>query len=313
MCVLKTFKYIDRRFVFFKRIGGDTMEIKLRQLYQDKASEQDTLGILIIEKEERAESVTDKYDVVFLIIKERSNIKWHVKHYEFLDKKVSMHSVDEELVYRWMITGSNRRFIDWIFNGKVLFDRNEYVYKMKERVRNFPIDERKKKIGLEFSKLIRRFEDGKALFHSQNYLDAFNFISHALHHQARLAVIERGFYPEVTVWNQVKLIEPETYKLYQELLVGEETIEKRVELLLIANEFAISSKMLLGSAHLIHVLKKKDGPWSISEMMKEKELEDYLIDLELFVEYLVQKKLITISLSESRGKGIYHRLYQVIV
>ena len=72
------------------------------------------------------------------------------------------------------------------------------------------------KKGLEFAKLIRRYTDGRVLFENGHFLDAFNHIVHSLHHLARLEVIEQGFYPEATVWNQVKLIEPEIYKLYKE-------------------------------------------------------------------------------------------------
>ncbi|KMR35055.1 hypothetical protein EY05_14905, partial [Staphylococcus aureus] len=71
------------------------------------------------------------------------------------------------------------------------------------------------------------------------YLDAYNHVVHALHHLARLAIIENGFHPEITVWNQVKQIEPEIFKLYEELLTSEESIEKRLELLFLASDFLI--------------------------------------------------------------------------
>ncbi|WP_216830500.1 nucleotidyltransferase-like protein [Alkalihalobacterium elongatum] len=286
------------------------MEVMLRQLYQDKASEPDTLGILIVEKESGFDTITDGHDVILLIIKEKGSSEWLVRHYEYLDKTVSMNIIDEDRLFQWMITGSNRRFIDWVFKGKVLFDRNEYVYNMKKRINDFPFEERQQKLGIEFSKLIRRFEKGKALYQSENYFDAFNHILHALHHQARLSVIERGFYPEVTVWDQVKHIEPETFKLYQELLLGHETIEKRVELVLLANEFAITSKAQLGSMHILKIMNRSMDPWTISELMEHPELKEYSIDLELLVSFLVQKGVVEVIHKETKAKGIYHRLYE---
>ena len=86
-------------------------------------------------------------------------------------------------------------------------------------------------MGLEFAKLIRSYVDGKALFENKQFLDAYNHVVHSLHHLARLAVIENGLHPELTVWHQVKQIEPEIYKLYEELVNSEETIEKRLELI----------------------------------------------------------------------------------
>lgn len=286
------------------------MEVMLRQLYQDKASEPDTLGILIVEKDAGFDSITDGHDVILLIIKEKGTSPWFVRHYEYLDKTVSMNIIDEERLFQWMISGANRRFIDWVFNGKVLFDRNEYVYYMKKRINDFPFEERQQKLGIEFSKLIRRSEKGKALYQSENYYDAFNHILHALHHQARLSVIERGFYPEITVWDQVKHIEPETFKLYQELLMGQETIEKRIELVLLANEFAITSKAQLGSMHILKIMNSYMDPWTISELMEHPELKEYSIDLELLVSFLVQKGAIEVIHNETKAKGIYHRLYE---
>ncbi|WP_096201649.1 nucleotidyltransferase-like protein [Bacillus sp. FJAT-45350] len=285
------------------------MESLLRQLYQDKAGETDTLGILMVEREFLCESVTDRFDVILIVVKDIVEDPWFVKHYKYEDKKVAMHQVDRNTINCWGISGSNRRFIDWFFNGKILFDRNETVASMKDRVRQFPVGDRKKKIGIEFAKLVRRFEDSKSFYHSGNYLDAFNSIMHALHHQARLAVIESGFYPEVTVWKQVKHIEPETYKLYHELIVGNEPIEKRVELLLIANEFTIGTKMDLGCKHIIDIMKTKEESWSINELMSHYELKDYSVDLELLIEYLVQKNKIQTTLKETKAKGIYHRKY----
>ncbi|MFV8828124.1 nucleotidyltransferase-like protein [Alkalihalobacterium sp. APHAB7] len=286
------------------------MEVMLRQLYQDKASEPDTLGILIVEKDAGFGSITDGHDVILLIIKEKGTSPWFVRHYEYLDQTVAMNMVDEEQFFQWMITGANRRFIDWVFNGKVLFDRNEYIYNMKKRINDFPFEERQQKLGIEFSKLIRRYEKGKALYQSENYYDAFNHILHALHHQARLSVIERGFYPEITVWDQVKHIEPETFKLYQELLLGQEMIEKRVELVLLANEFAITSKTQLGSMHILKIMNSSMDPWTISELMEHPELKEYSIDLELLVSFLVQKGAIEVIHKETKAKGIYHRLYE---
>ncbi|MBU8908849.1 nucleotidyltransferase-like protein [Desertibacillus haloalkaliphilus] len=286
------------------------MEDLLRQLYQDKASEPETLGIFIVEKEKVSESITDLFDVVLLIVRSKKSESWFVKHYEFRSMKVAVHYVNEELLYNWLITGNNRRVIDWVFHGKILFDRNEFVSTLRERINDFPLEDRKKKIGIEFAKLIRRFEDGKELYKAEHYFDAFNNIMHALHHLARLAVIEHGFFPEVTVWKQVKSIEPQIYKLYEELIVGEEPIDKRLELLLIANEFAVSSKTSLGATHLLEVMGQKEEVWSFSELMNQTEVVDYALDLELLLNHLAKKDLVEVIRIETKGKGIFHRFYK---
>lgn len=137
-----------------------------------------------------------------------------------------MHIVTEAHLKEWILLGTNRKVFEWLQNAKVLFDRNEYVANLKTELREFPFYGRKVKMGLEFAKLVRRYVDGKGLFEKKQFLDAYNHVVHSLHHLARLAVIENGLHPELTVWQQVKQIEPEIFKLYEELVNSEETIEK---------------------------------------------------------------------------------------
>src|SRR5690606_40421365 len=67
---------------------------------------------------------------------------------------------------------------------------------------------------------------------------------------ARLAIIKNGHFPEITVWNQVKKIEPEIHKLYEELVNSEEGLEKRLELLFLASDVLIHSYIEYGTSHL---------------------------------------------------------------
>lgn len=78
----------------------------------------------------------------------------------------------------------------------MLFDRNEYISELNDRLSTFPFAERKLKIGMEYGKLIRRFVEGKAFFEADHFLDAYYAVVHALHHLARIEVIDRGFIPK---------------------------------------------------------------------------------------------------------------------
>ncbi|WP_017728935.1 nucleotidyltransferase-like protein [Halalkalibacterium ligniniphilum] len=285
------------------------MEEQLRQLYQERASEADTLAILFVEKEASYSSATDRFDAVFLIIKQAFEQRWTVMHYELAGYSVAVHSLHEEVIQHSLLVGNQRRLVEWLVIGKIVFDRNEYVKALKRRMEEFPIEERREKMAIQFSKLLRHFEEGKMLFRREHYFDAFNCMMYALQHLARLAVTEHGYYPEVTIWEQVKQIEPETHKLYQELIHGSESIEKRVELLLIAAEYAIGSKVDVGSSHLIKIMESRLAPWSFQELLEREELAGYRIDLELLLNYLVGKNMIHITLEETKAQTIYHRLY----
>jgi hypothetical protein len=293
------------------KIGGIVMEDLLRPIYQEKASHKNTLGILMIEKVVQHSPVTDTFNIVLFVIVQNAEHPVFIKHYAFHDQKAALHIVDEQKVREWILYGSNRKVIDWLLNGKILFDRNEYISNLRKELLEFPKENRKLKMGLEFAKLIRRYMEGRSFFEKEQFLDAYNHVLHALHHLARLSVIEHGFYPEVTVWNQVKNIEPQIYKLYEELIESEEPLYKRLELLFLASDFLIHSKLDVGASHLISVLETKNEPWSIFDMYRHHELEAYSIDLVIMLEFLVEKNVLSIETVHTKGQGIYHRYYFV--
>jgi hypothetical protein len=285
------------------------MEDILRPIYQERASQSNTLGVFMVEKKQKSSHTTDSFDVILLIIVKEAEQPLYIKHYFYNDKKAAMHIITEALLQEWILLGSNRKIFEWLQYAKILFDRNDYVANLKTELQEFPFYGRKIKMGLEFAKLIRRYVDGKALFESQQYLDAYNNVVHSLHHLARLAVIENGLHPELTVWHQVKQIEPEIYKLYEELVNSEETLEKRLELLFLASEFMIYSRTNIGTAHLLDVLSKKDF-WFFNEIMSEKELKHYSVDMTVLLEYLIEKHLIEVVNIETKGQGVFHRAYR---
>ncbi|MGD6800972.1 hypothetical protein FZC79_09645 [Rossellomorea vietnamensis] len=286
------------------------MEDILRPIYQERASHPDTLGVLMIDQRQKASPLTDTFDIVLLIIVKESETPVFIKHYSYEQQKAALHIISEEKLKEWMLLGTNRKIVEWLFNGKIIFDRNEYISNLKMELRDFPFYGRKIKIGLEFSKLIRRYLDGKAFFENKHHLDAYNHVVHSLHHLARLAVIENGFHPEVTVWNQVKQIEPEIFKLYEELINSREDLEKRLELLFLASEFLIHSRLKIGSEHLISIMEEKEQ-WSFNELLEHEEVQPYSVDLSVLIEYLTEKNILQTVRVETKGQGLFHRYYRV--
>ena len=286
------------------------MDNFVRTLYQERASQPSTLGVLLIESTDQLLATTDTFDSILFIITTDDEKDLFIKHYSYDEKKVSLYMVNDKKLKEWIIAGSNRRLYDWLLQGKILFDRNDFMNQLIQDLKDFPFHERKLRIGLEFAKLIRRYTDGKRLYEQKHYFDAYNHVIHLLHHLARLSLIEKGFHPEVTVWNQVKNIKPEIYKVYEELINSNETLPKRLELLFLASEFFIHMRTDLGSSHLLEVMRKKTK-WSIQEIIEQEELKLYSIDIFVLLEYLVDKGILHIVLEESKGKGIYHRYYTI--
>ncbi|MGG3626485.1 nucleotidyltransferase-like protein [Bacillus gobiensis] len=286
------------------------MENILRPIYQERASHSDTLAVILIERKNQTSPATDNFDVALLVISKKSEAPIFVKHYEFEGKTASLHVVSESQIQEWILLGTNRRTIDWIMNGKVLFDRNEYVANLVDWLYTFPFSDRKMKIGLEYGKLIRRYIEGKAFFESKQFLDAYNSIVHALHHLARIEVIDKGFHPEVTVWNQVRHMEPQVYKLYLELIESNESLEKRLELLFLASDFLIHSKAEVGSSYILTIMKEKPV-WLFGELLEHPELKLFITDLGVLIEFLVSKGFVEVKRIETKGQHIYHRGYSV--
>jgi ribosomal protein L3 len=288
-----------------------SMEDMLRPLYQERAGHKETSGILLVEKNKPISPLTDNFDAVLLVIVRAPERVMRVKHYEFEGKKAALYMIDEKQIHEWLLLGGGHRIVEWVLKGTVLFDRNEYISNVREGLNDFPAKDRKMRITIEFARLIRRFYNGKELFESRDYLDAFNDIMHALHHLARLAVIEQGFHPETTVWKQVKQIEPEIFKLYSELVTGDEPLDKRIELLLLAGEFSLISKTRKASDHLLAIIAKKEEGWSFGELLTHEEISEYAFELSALIEHLIQNSFIDVVLEETKGKGIHHRLYKV--
>lgn len=268
------------------------MEQQIKSIYKEIILLEETLGVLLINKKDILSPVTDGFDFVLLVARSNLSKPLQIDHYHYQGKKLQVIYCIEAELTQWLVDGLNRKVIEWIHFGEVIFEKGNFFTNYKETVVSFPYELRSKKVCIEFGRLIRSYQEGKELFRSNNILDAYNQILKALHHWARLSVIEKGYHPEVTVWNQVKKIDPEIHKLYEELVMGSEKIDQRIELLLLASEFSLMSKTEIGAAHLLEVFKMKEGTWLYSDLYNHPAVKEYSYDLSILLEHLVKKSLV---------------------
>lgn len=287
------------------------MEQVLRSIYQERASDSATLGVLLVEKREEGDPNTDTFDAILLIVTADETIPIYTKHYVTDAGIAAMHVISDSQLKKWLLIGSKRKVVDWLFHGNVYFDRNEYIENLKRELTNYPYYGQNIKMGLELSRLVRAYIEGKTFFEQENYLDAYNHVVNSLHHLARLAVIEKGLFPEVKVWNQVKKIDPAIYKLYEELIMSDEPLKQRLELLFLASEFFIYNRTADGAQHILDVMATKES-WEIQELHEHKELKLYSVELEVYIEFLVKKGFIEVIKSPSKNELISHRKYKVV-
>lgn len=286
------------------------MDDVLRPLYQERASYPYTIGILKIDQKPPLSTVAKCFDTVLLTIVKEAEQALLIKHYQYEEQLAALHIVTEKQLNEWILLGSNRKVIEWINTGIIVYDRNDYVHDLKRKLQDGDFSGRQIRMGLEFAKLVKRYMEGKVFFSKKQYLDAYHEAVHALHHLARLAVFQKGLFPEITVWNQLRELEPEIYQLYKELLTSNESVEQKLKLLFLASEFLMHSQTKTGSSHLLNVLSQREC-WSIAEMNEHPELQYYGVDLNILISYLVEKKELEVVKAETKGKQLYHRFYQI--
>ena len=140
------------------------MEQVLRSIYQERASYPETLGVILVEKRGKGDPITDTFDAILLIITADEEIPIFTKHYTDGNEKAAMHIISEKQLRKWLLLGSKRKVVDWLFHGKVYFDRNEFVEQLKTEFQEYPFHGRNIKMGLEFSQACERLYGRKNFF-----------------------------------------------------------------------------------------------------------------------------------------------------
>ncbi|RYG73244.1 hypothetical protein EU245_06890 [Lentibacillus lipolyticus] len=287
------------------------MERLFKPIYEEQASHADTLGIILIEKTKPHSPITDNFDVIMLVIVQESNEDWHEKHYEFNGKTAAMLTLTERSFHKWIDTNGNRKAVEWILAGNVVYDRNQCISSLRERLRKFPHEKRDLRKAMEFGKLLKSYSEVKDLYASEQYKDAFSRMVHTLHYLARLAVVGEGYHPEVTLWDQVKEIDLEIYKLYDELIESDEPIAKRIQLMILAADFAISRRAKVSAKHLLDIIEEDDAAWAYEELKNHPKITSYASDLTAILHYLTEKGILTTEKGETKVAGVYRRKYRM--
>jgi len=287
------------------------MEYATRTIYSEYAALKTTLGIIEVKKKRPRDPLTDQSDRLLIVIEAKDDPFWTVKHYQIGQEKIVLHVVSDSMMDRWIVLNENRRAIHWIEDGMVLFERNEFLLELRQRLRNFSNEEQRLQLSLAFPKLLRRFEDGRSLFLQGEYQDAFTQIHHALTHLARLSILEAGIHPEIILWKQVRKLDLEVYKLHEELVSGGEELEQRIHLVIIGMEHLIQSKVLPGTLLLLQTMQRQEEPWSFSELMEHPDLQELRVDLGSIISFLVRKGYVRAVARPTKGVGVEAIAYEI--
>lgn len=268
------------------------MEIGREQLLLKFRDDKRIISLIAIDNPKQLPALTDGFDILLLIITNDLSLNNHTSNYIKDDVRIQERWVDPSSLEHWIRYGHNRNIIHWLFKGEILLDPNTYLEGLRHRTLEFPADLRDQKLLTEFSIFLRKYLQSKEYTLDEHLLDAYNNILEALHHWARIVIIEEGFHPEVTVWRQIRNINAGVYKLYEELTTSKETLKQRVQLVLLACEFSVMSKMEHCCKSLIRILNEREQPWGADELQAHPELADIKLELPLLLNKLAKKSLI---------------------
>lgn len=268
------------------------MEAVIVTIVERYRSDEAVVGILAYYNKTKLHALTDSFEVLLTVITRDDSRSESLFHYIREGSRIQERWMCPEDFEQWALHLNNGDAVRWIIEGEILLDKNAYLDGFKNRLAEFPEALKEQKLLFEFSHFIRNYLQSKDYLAENHLLDSYGNILDALQHWARIAIIEQGMHPEVTVWEQIKAINLGVYKLYEELTTSKESMELRLQLVLLACEFWAVSKMESCCRVLIQILESREEPWSIIELRKQPELADVRDDLSLLLGKLVQKSLV---------------------
>lgn len=247
------------------------------------------LSISVIKNQYSYNPLIDGLDVLALVVTVENTEKESADHIRLDGERILVRTLGRQELELWISCGVNRNIIEWIVRGEILLDREGYLADVRERLLLFPESIREQKRFIEFAGFLRTYLQAKQDLSDGNLLDAYSHILTALHHWAHIVLIEEGRHPELTVWKQMRRVHPGVYKLYEELTASPETLEQRVQLVMLACEFSVMNKMKCCCSILLNLMNTREEPWSIGELQTHPVLSELQVDLSLVIQKLVKR------------------------
>ncbi|MFC5704416.1 nucleotidyltransferase-like protein [Cohnella faecalis] len=286
----------------------DKKHLPYTDLFRD---DENTVALLLITNPFSFQTLIDGMDKLVLVICKTAPAELETEHWMVQDERVQVRRITPERLERWVVGGDHRSVIPWLVGGEILYDRDGYLKDLQARLNDWPALLREQKLLCEFSRFIRTYLQANQDLKDGQILDAYSNILDSLHCWAHIALVEKGMHPELTVWEQMRRVNPGIYKLYEELTTSVETVEKRVQLLLLACEFSVLTQMKSSCALILRVLSSRDEPWTVSALQLHPQLKGLPIDFSLLLQKLVMRGLVReiAQPNRERGAGILKLLY----
>ncbi|OMF41329.1 hypothetical protein BK135_20740 [Paenibacillus peoriae] len=272
---------------------GEVQLTKLNLMY-DELLQEDSIGVISYRKpgEYFHGSMLYDFDELILIIGEDTKPVRSIQHLFMNGLRCQVLYATLSCLKEWIIAGEQANIIDYVLEGRIVWERDDRVRLLRQEIVDFNDPLREQKRFHEFSRFLVNYVHGKRAVREGRIIDAYQSVLKALDHWASIELIERGIYPKIHLWVQVQPLDRTIDKLYNELTLSTETLEQRVELVLLACEFSVMSKMEECSSPLFRILGSRREPWSINELINHPELKNLQLDLTVVLRKLVYRSLI---------------------
>ncbi|MFD0960527.1 nucleotidyltransferase-like protein [Paenibacillus chungangensis] len=249
----------------------------------------DLLALTVVKNPYPYNPLIDGLDLLVLLIAAGDNVKESTEHIQYNGERTLIRTVHKSQLQRWIASGENRNIIEWLVRGEIVLDRDGYLAGIREQLLSFPEAMREQKQLVEFIGFLRTYLHAKQDLLDGHLLDAYGHVLTALQHWAHIVLVEEGKHPELTVWKQIKRVHPGVYKLFEELTASPETLEQRVQLVMLACEFSVMSKMKSCCNMLFRIMQGREEPWSIAELQAYPDIERLGVELSLVIQKLVKR------------------------
>lgn len=237
-------------------------------------------------------SLFHDFNQIILVIHQTDYPKPRIDHGIMGETRYKIWNVGYNPLQRSLINGDQPDLLQCLLEGEIIFDTHEQVSQLRQQLLAFgqPLKEQRKFV--EFARFLRLYTNSKRYLDSSMVMDAYQSVLGSLQHWARIELIESGILPRDEIWEQLKGIKSTVHKLYSELTMSVETLKQRVELVVLACEFFVLSKMADCSVLLLRILASRKEPWSIEELAQHPQLESVEPEISIVLRKLVYRSLV---------------------
>ncbi|MFC5530834.1 nucleotidyltransferase-like protein [Cohnella yongneupensis] len=275
-------------------------------------NEEGLISLLLLTNPFSYQPMIDGMDRLAILIMNEVEPGNEIEHLLRDSARIQVRRVTPARFEGWLLSGDNHNVVQALSQGEILIDHGEYLSGLRSRLIEWSPLLREQKLLCEFSKFVRTYLQAKQDIRDGQVLDAYSNILSSLHYWAHIALIEAGMHPELTVWEQLRSVNPGVYKLFEELTTSQETLEQRVQLVLLACEFSVLTKMESSCALLIRIISSRQEPWLPAQLLLHPDLVGLSIDISLLLQKLTKRGcLLEIARPlRTRGSGLLELCYK---